>query len=297
MTWSRRSLLAAGAMVAAAPSLGWAAADTYPFWEVRKGDAVVYLFGDGGSVTDPWSSPRIEAAFDRSAVLWKETPDARPDDGAKFVAAGIDRARPLSTWLTPEQKDRVALAATSAGAAYGALEPLKPWLAAIVLSNLYERRKATGSRTLSPGEAAGSDPLAVLTARAKAAGTPVHTEFADTDAVIGWMSGMPPTAQVEYLLFKIEDNEADPALATAQTRAWAQGDLHPEEQAAIRIARAYPHLAEPLFLARNRAWPARIHNMLADGGKSFVLVGGDHLLGPNSVLVQLAQAGLPAKRI
>jgi hypothetical protein len=303
MDWTRRGLLAAGAAAGAvaptlAPSLSWAKdADIYPFWEVRRGGARVYLFGDGGSVTDLWSSPRIEAAFDASAAFWKETPDPGPADGAKFVAAGVDRARPLSTWLTPQQKDRVAAAAVAAGASYGALEPLNPWLAAIVLSNAYERRKAAQPTTPAPGAAPGSDPLAVLTARAKAAGKPIQTEFADTAAVIGWMSGMSPAAQVEYLLFKIEDNEADAALATLRIRAWAAGDMGPETREVLRIRKAYPNLATPLFVERNLAWPPRFRKMLDDGGTSFVLVGGDHLLGPDSVLVQLAQAGMPARRI
>jgi uncharacterized protein YbaP (TraB family) len=303
MNATRRRLLSAGLVAVVAPSLTWPATawtaprDTYPLWEIRRGSAKVYLFGDCGAATDPWSSQRIEAAFDESAVFWKETPDGRPDDGAKFVAAGVDRARPLSTWLTPQQKDRVAAAAVAAGASYGALEPLKPWLAAIVLSNAYERRKASQKTAPTPGAAPGSDPLSVLTARAKTAGKPMLTEFADTAAVIGWMAGMSPAQQVEYLLFKVEDNEADPALAAQRTKSWGAGDLGPETREVLRIQRAHPDLAAPLFVERNRAWPARFRKMLDDGGTSFVLVGCDHLLGPDSVLAQLAHAGMPPKRI
>jgi uncharacterized protein YbaP (TraB family) len=296
MDWTRRGLLAAGGAGVLTPSLVRAKdADAYPFWEVRKGGARVYLFGDGGSSADPWTSARVEAAFDRSAVFWKETPDPRPGDGSKFAAAGVDRVRPLSTWLTPPQKDRVAAAAISAGTAYAGLEPFKPWLAAIVLSNAYERRRA--ARPRAPGEAPGSDPLAVLTARAKAREMPIRTEFPDTGSVIAWMSGMSPAAQVEYLLFKIDDNEADPSLAAERTRAWATGDMGPETREVLRLTRAYPVLSGPLLAERNRAWAPRIRGMLDGGGTSFVLVGGDHLLGPDSVLNQLAAAGLQTKRV
>ena len=290
-------MLGAGLVATAAPAWAWATTrDAYPLWEIRKGGAVVYLFGDCGAVTDPWASPRIEAAFDRCAVFWKETPDSRADDGPKFVAAGVDRSRPLSSWLTPAQKDRVAGAAMAAGASYGALEPLKPWLAAIVLSNAFDRKKSSRSAP-PPGAASGSDPLSVLSVRAKAMSKPVMTEFADTGAVIGWMSGMSPAQQVDYLLFKIEDNEADPALAAQRTGAWAAGDLEPETLEVLRFQRAHPDLAGPLFVERNKAWPGRIRKMLDDGGASFVLVGCDHLLGPDSVLAMLSNAGLAAKRI
>ena len=37
--------------------------------------------------------------------------------------------------------------------------------------------------------------------------------------------------------------------------------------------------------------------MLDGGGTTFVLVGGDHLVGPDSVLSQLATVGLHARRV
>ncbi|HEY2706870.1 MAG TPA: TraB/GumN family protein [Caulobacteraceae bacterium] len=37
--------------------------------------------------------------------------------------------------------------------------------------------------------------------------------------------------------------------------------------------------------------------MLDGGGTSFVLVGADHLVGPQSLLAHLAEAGLRAARV
>ena len=294
MHWTRRGLLAAGA-VCAAPSLARADVDAYPCWEVRKAGARVYLFGDGGSVTDPWSSPRIETAFDRSAVFWKETPDGSPDR-TKAIAAGVDRARPLSTWLTPEQKDRVAAAAPDAGITYATLEPLKPWLASVVLSNAFSQHKAA-MKAQAPGEALASDPIGVLTARAKAAGKPIRTEFPDPDSLIDWPNAMSAAAQVEYLLYTIESNALPPERMAQRKREWAAGEMGPETREVARLKQAYPNLYPPLIADRNRAWPARLRKMLDNGGTTFVLVGCDHLLGPDSVLVHLSAAGLPARRI
>jgi uncharacterized protein YbaP (TraB family) len=294
MDCTRRGLLAAGGLGAAAPSIFRAkTTDTYPLWEVRRGAARVYLFGDGGSVTDPWTSPRILAAFDRSAVFWKETPDGTPNR-EKAIAAGVDHARPLSTWLTPEQKDRVAAAAARAGITYAALEPLKPWLASVVLSNAYAQHRPPGQA--QPGEAPGSDPISVLTGRAKAAGKPIRTEF-DLESMITWPDTMPAAAQVQYLLYIIDSNAIAPERMAQRRRGWAAGDLGPETREALRVKQAYPDLYEPLAAERNRAWTPRIRKMLDDGGTTFVLVGCDHLLGPDSVLIQLAAAGLRAKRV
>ena len=52
MSWTRRGVVVACAMAAAMPALAEASVDTYPLWEVRRGGATVFLFGDCGSPTD-----------------------------------------------------------------------------------------------------------------------------------------------------------------------------------------------------------------------------------------------------
>jgi hypothetical protein len=277
--------MAAGAMAAAAPALARADDDSYPLWEVRDADAKVFLFGDGSSVSDPWRSARIEAAFNQSAVFWKETPDPAPGDMAKYVAKGLDKAHPLSTWLTPEQRDRVAAAAVSAGTTYAFLEPLQPWLAVGALSSAYAQHQ----KPLP-------DPLPVLTAAAKNAGKPIRTEYPDIDSLIAWASGMSHAAQVQYLMYTIETNEAGP-VTLERRAAWAAGDFRLEAQRVAHLKAAYPDLYEPLEADRNRRWPARFRAMLDGGGTTFVLVGADHLVGPDSVLVQLNAAGMRARRV
>jgi hypothetical protein len=285
MNWTRRGLLAVGAIGAAAPQLAWADQGAPTLWVVREGPAKVFLFGDGGSLTDPWRSEPVEAAFRQSSVFWKETPDPGPRDLAKYIAKGIDRAHPLSTWLTAQQRDRVAAAAVSAGTTYAFLEPMQPWFAAGALSSAYAgRRKPT------------PDPITVLTAAAKAAGMPVHTEFPDIDSLIDWASGLSRAAQVQYLLYTIETNEAGPAMLDRRLKALAVGDFRLETQQVLHVRAAYPDLYPPLEADRNRRWPGRFRTMLDAGGTTFVLVGADHLVGPDSVLVQLATAGMRPRR-
>src|SRR5690349_14686717 len=128
MDFSRRRILAAAVASGLAPAVANAAAapaDTQPLWLIQKGGAKVYLYGNGGSVTPKWSAPRVEAAFAESTVFWKETPEQAPADRPLFAQAGVDLRRPLSTWLTPEEKAHVAAAAERAGTTYAAIEPLK----------------------------------------------------------------------------------------------------------------------------------------------------------------------------
>ena len=285
MNWTRRGLLAAGAIGAAAPQLAWADQGAPTLWVVREGPAKVFLFGDTGSLTDPWRSEPVEAAFRQSSVFWKETPDPGPRDLGKYIARGIDRAHPLSTWLTAQQRDRVAAAAVAAGTTYAALEPMQPWFATGALSSAYFQHQ----KPLP-------DPLTVLTAAAKAAGKPIRTEFPDTDSLIDLAAGLSRDAQVQYLMSIVETVEAGPAMLERRRKALAAGDFRLETQQVLHMRAAYPDLYRPIEADRNSRWPGRFRTMLDGGGTTFVLVGADHLFGPDSVLVQLAAAGMRPRR-
>jgi hypothetical protein len=286
MRWTRRGVLGAG--LAAAPWLASAAdgADRYPLWNVSGRDASVFLFGDCGSVSNPWRSRRIEQAFAESAIFWKETPDPGPGDLAGFLSAGSDPKRPLSSWLTGDQRQRVAQIAVALGSAYERFEPFKPWFAAQALNQAWMQRQSFGG-----------DPLPVLAAEAKRAAKPVRTEFPDIPSLVRWFDAMSNRAQVEYLLWMIETIQAGQAGFAQRTAAWTAGDLSLETARVLREMRLYPEAYEAETASRNRRWPDRFRAMLDGGGTTFVLVGADHLVGPQSVLAQLDAAGLHARRM
>ncbi len=289
MSWTRRGVVVACAMAAAMPALAEASVDTYPLWEVRRGGATVFLFGDCGSPTDPWRSARVEAAFAQSTTFWKETPDLVPADIGQFIARGTDRDHPLSSWLTLGERDRVASAASALGMRYDLLTAYQPWLAAGALSQAAAARQKPSA-----------DPLPVLSAAAKSQGKTVRTEFPDAGSLIDWWMAMPAVAQVEYLLATIDTIDAmatDPQAWPRRQAAWASGDLSLETARVLGELRDYPQAYETETAGRNRRWPARFRAMLDGGGTTFVLVGADHLVGPESVLVKLAEAGLRARRI
>jgi uncharacterized protein YbaP (TraB family) len=278
--------MAAGAIAAAAPALARADDDSYPLWQVRDGDAKVFLFGDGGSATTPWRSARVERAFEESAVFWKETPDIAPGDVGKLLPRGMDHDHPLSTWLTPQQRDRVTAAALLAGTTFANLEPFQPWLAAGALNMSYGLHQ----KPLP-------DPLTVLNAAAASAGKPIRTEFPNVTSLVDWWVALSRGAQVEYLMAVIDVIEAGPNESTRRARAWTAGDLSLETRQVLNEMKTYPQAYEAETASRNRQWPARIRTMLDGGGTTFVLVGADHLVGPESVLAHLAAAHMRARRI
>jgi uncharacterized protein YbaP (TraB family) len=288
MAWTRRGLVAAGVISATSPSLAWAHPADAAMWEVRDGRAKVLLFGDNPSLRTPWRSARFDAALKESAVFWKETPDAGPGADALLVAKGIDPTRPLSTWLTPQERARVTAAAVSVGLAPVLLERLHPWLAGVFLDSSF--RSHFGFKP-------ENGPEYQLSAAAKAAGKPVRTEFPDEAAIVDYFAGFSPAAEVGELLRAVDDIEAGPDAAQREAEAWAIGDQRFDIQRVQQVRRAYPDYYQAILVARNRGWAPRFRSMLDGGGTTFVLVGGEHLVGPDSVQNQLAATGMRARRI
>ena len=194
---------AAGLASVAGVAASAAPVDAYPLWEVQSGGAgKVYLMGDGGAVTTTWRSARIERALaECSAFLREEAPGTLGSDAvATLIAAGTNTARPLSTWLTGAQQRRVGEAAKRVGATYERIAAFEPWLAAGALGLFYAQQAAASA----PG------PGPVLNAAAVAQGKRIWTELADTDAYLAFWSGFSPAAQVEQLMFVVDEIDAGP---------------------------------------------------------------------------------------
>jgi hypothetical protein len=229
MAWTRRSLVAAAAGVAAAPAAAWAYPADAAMWEVRQGRAKVLVFGDSGPLQAPWASARFTAALNASAVFWKETPDPGPGANAVFMAKGIDPARPLATWLTADERARVAAAATSVGLAPVLLDRLRPWLASVFLDSSFRTHFGFKDE---------NGPAHALSAAARAAGKPVRTEFPDEAAIVDYFAGFSRAAEVGALLRAVDEIEAGPQAAQRAAQAWAVGDLRPLIEEVGRLSRS-----------------------------------------------------------
>jgi uncharacterized protein YbaP (TraB family) len=288
MDWNRRKVFAGLGMAMAAPVSAWARPLGPALWEVRARGARVFLFGDNPAQKTPWRSDRIEAALSASAVLWKETPEAGGNASALFFARGVDPARPLSTWLTASDRARVSAAAAAVGLGDVALERFRPWLAAIFLEDGFNTHA---------GFKPENGPERDLTGIAKAEGKPIRSEFADEAAIVDYFAGFSRAAEVGALMRAVADIEAGLGAAEQEAAAWAAGEQRLDLAAVLRMRQAYPDYYQCILVERNRRWPARIRGMLHAGGTSFVLVGGDHLVGPDSIQRQLAAGGLEARRI
>lgn len=285
----RRGALAlvAFAAMGAAPAFAEPA-----LWVIKDSDSTVYLFGTV-HVLKPqtqWRSARIAKAFAAAddVVMEIQQPDNPAAMQPLMMRYGLDRAAPLSSKLSPETYRKLQAAAQGMGLPAQAIEPMRPWLAALTVS-------------LTPLLQAGYDPESgvekLLTAEAKAAGKPVSA-FETAEQQVRFFADMTPDQERALLESTLADVEEGPGKVDALVAAWAAGDQRElNRQMVDEMRRDYPALYRLLLVDRNRDWAAQLKTKLAGSGVSFVAVGAGHLTGPDSLQVALARLGIEARAV
>lgn len=281
------------AALAATLALGAAApAGAEPaLWVLKDHDSTIYLFGTVHYLKPDtkWRSAKIDKALADSAELVLEVAGLEdPTRVAPLMRSyGLDMSRPLSSKLTPTERARLAEAARTIGIPPERMEPMRPWLAAMTLMT-------------APALKAGYDPRSgvenVLTADAKIAGKPI-SGLETAEQQIRFFADMPEATQIAFLGATLDDVDDAATQLDRMVDGWARGDDRALEREAIdELKRDYPAVYEIAVSRRNRAWADQLKTKLAGSGVSFVAVGGAHLVGPDSVIVELRKRGLKAER-
>ena len=261
-------------------------------WAIRDKDSTIYLFGTVHVLkpSTQWRSPKIAKAFQDAddLVMEIEQPEDPATTRALMLKYGVDRAAPLSGKLKPERYAKLQAAAQGMGFPPQALEPMRPWLAALTVS-------------LTPLLKAGYDPESgvekLLTAQAKAAGKPISA-FETMEQQVRFFADMTPAQETELLDSTLDEIDDGPAKIDALVAAWAAGDQGELKRQMVDEMQAdYPDLYRLLLVDRNADWAHQLKTRLAGSGVSFVAVGAGHLTGPDSLQAQLAKLGIKTERV
>lgn len=261
-------------------------------WAIKDKDSTIYLFGTV-HVLKPntqWRSAKIDKAIADSADLTLEVIGA--DDPAvmqPLVARyGLDQTKTLSAKIGPEAFKKVSAVAQTVGMPPQALEMMRPWLAGITVS-------------MAPIIKAGYDPRsgveAVLTKETKAAGkTQAALETAEQQ--VRFFADLPASIETEFLNSSVDNAEEGVGKLDEMVTAWSAGDVAVLETVFVtEMKTKYPSVYDALLVKRNQDWANQLKTKLAGSGVSFVAVGSGHLVGPDSVQVQLAKLGIKAQRV
>lgn len=260
----------------------------------RDADSTLYLFGTV-HVRRPgaaWGGPEAQAALAEADEIWTElemTAEADARAAADVVRLGLATAdKPLSSYLSEAQNQRLQAALVAIGAQPAAFENMRPWFAGLMLS-------------LMPIMRAGYDPNSgvdrQINAAAGAQGKRMRW-FETSAQQLAFFNNLSDDLQVEMLMEAV-DASADSAAELADLeRAWERGDLRTLERAVVDETRSlYPELYQVLFVDRNRAWVDVLMQELDGAGVDFVAVGAGHLVGDDGVVEMLRARGVRVTRV
>lgn len=289
------ALLAAAALVALSGSaFAQAQAIDPALFVVRDADSTMYLYGTvhvrpGGA---DWGDDDVREALAESEEIWTEllmTPEL--DAQTQALALQLGRApagQPLSSWLTAEDNARLTALSARIGIPPGALEPYRPWMAALTL-------------TLIPIMQAGYDPASGVDRQIDAFGDAngkTMRFFETAEQQLGFFVNLPDEAQRQFLREAITEAERGPALINELTHAWDRGDLDTLERVVIDDSREqYPAVYQALFVDRNTAWMDVLVREMAGAGVDFVAVGAGHLIGEDGLVAQFRARGFTVERV
>jgi uncharacterized protein YbaP (TraB family) len=264
-------------------------------WVVRDADSTIYLFGTVHLLREgtQWKTPKVAAALAESQELWVEI--AEVGDQAASAAAmaklvpqyGVDPGKPLSSKLDEADRARLAAAAAKFGMPAAQLEPLRPWLAALLL-------------TVTSIQKSGYDPnlgVDVLLSRAAKADNKPIRAFETVEQQLRFFADFPPEIELQFLKQTLEDLDEGSAMLDQLSSAWAKGDLQTFDRLfAGEMRQQNPALYKVLIYDRNEAWAKAIQERLKGSGVSFVAVGAGHLAGPDSAQARLQARGISSVR-
>lgn len=260
-------------------------------WVVKGPHATVYLFGTIHALKpdQPWRSGKIDAAIQQSQTLWLEVPNI--DDAASMqpliLQLGIDTAHPLSSRLTPDQVTKLDKAAAGVPGGEAMLEPMKPWLAGMMLS-------------LAPVMQAGYDPNSAVELQLKPEFTKANKPvkgFETLDQQLHYFADMSDKTQLAFLVSELDDADTAVDKFKELVAAWYAGDVNKMDALNNADFRdKFPDLFQLLVVKRNQNFASQIQDLLKGDGVSFVAVGAGHLVGKDGVPAMLEKQGYKVVR-
>ena len=294
------ALLATAVGVAAcreAPSAASVAQPRPAMFKLADSDSQIYLFGTVHILPPElnWRTKTFDDALIQADLIYFETPSG-PESEARAIALtqSLGMNPPgitLDSYLTPAEQQRLRSAATKAGTTIENLQPMRPWLAAIMVS-------------LSAMMDAGQDPDAgvekVIEAEAAKTGKTL-AYFETIDEQLGLFATLSEQSQKAILIASLDDIEEGPALTEKLDDAWVNGDLKTLDNFVNGdMRRLDMAVYKAILVNRNSNWTQQIDALMQadqNGAVIFIAVGAGHLAGKDGVPAMLEKRGYRVDRV
>lgn len=258
-----------------------------PVWIVRDADSELVLFGSVHVLPDDldWRPQALTDGLARAEDLWFEMPmdlEAEAESARLAASRGLLPAgQSLQQLLPPKTWERLVVAAQRYRLSPDMLARMEPWLAEVALSGaVYQLAGASPAKGVEKQVQAAAPAGAVR----KAFETPAQQ--------IAFFDEAPLADQIASLEHSLEEIERDPEAFSTLVGAWMAGDLAKLETIAIAPLRAAaPGIYRRVVTERNAAWMGVLGQRLKGSGRTVVVVGVGHLIGPEGLPDQLRALG------
>lgn len=262
--------------------LAGSAAARPPVWIVKDKDSELVLFGSV-HVLPPgldWEPPALKQAIARADDIWFELPvDPSTEAETARLASRLGVLPPdrsLFKLLPAEDSARLGRIAQAYDLAPALLDRLQPWLAEVALAGAAYRKA---------GAATGSGVEQMLSAEAPASAQ--RRAFETPGEQLAMFADTPLPDQIASLRQTLEEMEEKPDEYAVLVRAWTASDIAALEREALDpLRKASPALFRRMVTDRNTRWMDALQARLKGHGRTVVVVGVGHLIGPG---------GLPAR--
>jgi uncharacterized protein YbaP (TraB family) len=273
---------------------GAAQADAKHFlWRVSKDGHVMYVAGSV-HVLRPEDYPLpavMESLFRSSAGLVEEIDLTHFDpEGAQLQMMKIGAYPPgqsLKTALPPAVYARVTALAQKQKVDMEMLEPMRPWLASIVLLD---------NQLVQEGFDSASGVDIHFADEAEGVKKPV-IGLEQASYQLGLLAKLPEKAQQDMLVQSLDDARNLDQDMHALLEAWHAGDTAALEKELHEEFGPYPEIYASVVVERNRAWMPKLESLAASGKQYFVVVGALHLVGPDGLLAHFQKDGFKVEQL
>ena len=296
MTRTRLSALrrpaAAIAAALVAVSLEAAPARNFLWKATSKSGGTMYLVGSVHLLPkDSYPlNPALEAAFKESDLLVEEADLGEMGVGAQmaFLSRGmLPSSTPLDKVLSPATYALLTKRAAEIGVPVEPLKLLKPWMVAQMLEVMQWQK-------------AGFDPELGLDKHFYdlAQGTGKSVQGLETlDFQMSLFDGMTLAEQDHLLAETLKEIDTEQANMAKLMDAWKAGDAPTVERIVLSALRQEPQLYQRLLVDRNKAWIPKLEALFARTGRTFVVVGAAHLVGPDGLISLLRAKGYSVEQM
>ena len=258
-----------------------------PMWIIRDVDSEMVLFGSVHVLTPglDWRPTALDTAVAQADDVWFEIPIDQKDDAriANLAAAKglLSGTQSLFSMLSEEGKVRLNWACVKYGLAPGLIDRLQPWYAEVALASA--AFSASGADAASGVEKLLSEQVPKRANR---------RAFETAEQQIEMFHGASPEAQLASLEVSLQELEHDPQGYDRLVTAWMASDVTTMDHDALAPLRlGAPEIYRRLVRERNSAWLSTLRGRLDGRGRTVVVVGVGHLIGPDGLPAQLRALG------